>query len=574
MGIQSTGFQSAGQRTEHLIPGVFSRSNFVREVGGGVTANRGVLIGESRGGKPNTLLFFSSPSGARDTLVSGPLLDSVLAAFSPGNDITPQYVGAMRVNPGTQSQRQLLATATPMILVKSAFYGLFANQLKMKLETGTTGKKFTMSWKGSEYVTDNIIRASFQILYTGAGSAAVINITKTGITTTCTGATGDNLAIDFASYSTIQDLVDFINDTGKYTCVLKSTDGKQLSTQLDSVTSADIKTGAVIMYSNVQALIDALAASPFIGSATFIDAATTRTIPTVDSGYIYFTGGTHGAITASEYSATLTALEGEDVSIIGTSATDEAIHILIKNHCVLMSSTNGRKERTFIVGGPTGETVAQATARAVNLNSKYGTLAYPGYVHYDNDDSSKLKTYSPAMYAAKLLGMETILAINEPWTNKSVDVLAWEKNLTTSELETLIRAGVTAGGKSQDGRLVTIRALTTYQGSELQLCERSMVREDLYMARDIREALSAGIGSANGMSDSSITTVFKVKASQWLAAGLVVDGGSGAVWGISISRVGDATYIEYHTYLTAPTNFLFATANQHVYSGSTSTISV
>lgn len=575
MGVQSTGFQSAGQRTEHLIPGAFSRSNFVRDAGGGASANRAVLIGESRGGTPNVLTFYASPSEARDALVSGPLLDSVLAAFSPGNDLIPQRIGAMRVNPGLQASRTLLNSATPMLLVKSAFYGLFANQLKMKLEAGTTGRKITIGWKGLEYVTDNIIRSSIQVQYVGSAASATLTVTKAKITTACASTAADDLDISFSTYSTLQDLVDYINDHEKYTCVLVGPSGSQPSTQLDSMSATDVKTNPLTLTSNLQALIDVLNASPFIDTASFITDAATRALPTNDSGYIYFSGGTHGAITASEYAATLTALEAEDVSIIGTSSTEEAIHVLIKNHCVLMSSTNGRKERTCVVGGPTGESVAQAAARSVVLNSKYATVAYPGYTHYDNDDASKTKLYSPAMYAAKLVGMESVLAINEPWTNKSVDVLAWEAALTTGQIETLILAGVTVGGKSQDGRLATIRALTTYQGTELQLCERSMVREDLYMAKDLRNALAGGIGSVNGLSDGTIRTTFAIKVAKWLAEGLIVKGSSGlAAWGLVIQRIGDAAYLEYHTYLTAPTNFMFVTANQHVYSGSVTAVTV
>jgi len=575
MGINSVPFQSAGQRTEHLIPGVFSRSAYIREVGGGAPANRAVLIGEAKGGEPNVLYFFTSPSEAREVLAGGPLLESVLAAFDPGNDLVPQRIGAMRTNPGTQAQRQLSASSTAVILAKSAIYGLHANQLKMKLEAGTASgsKKITVDWKGSQIVKDNIVRPSFQIQYTGSGSAAVMSITKTQITTTVTGATGDNLSVAFSSFATIDDVVNYINDTGKYSCVVKTTDGRQLSTHLDSATDVAIKASAVIAYSNLQAIIDTLNSIAFIGSAAFIDAAGARTVPDNDTAFIYFSGGTHGSSTVTEYTATLTALEALDVSIIGTSSTDAAVHALIKAHCVFMSSTVNRRERTFVVGGAAGETVAQAIERAQSLNSKYGSLAYPGCIGYDFDDPSKTKTFAPSIYAAKLLGMEAAMAVNEPWTNKAVSVLGWEKNLTMTEVESLISAGVAVGGRSQDNRLVTVRAMTTYQGSDLQLCERSMVREDLYMGRDLREALSGGIGSVNALSDSSILATLGIKSSQWLAQGLIVKGDKpSGVWGATIRRSGDAVYLEYHSYLAAPTNFVFATANQHVYSSSLTSI--
>lgn len=577
MGVDSVPFQSAGQRTEHYIPGAYSRTNYVKSAGGGVSANRAVFIGESKGGKPNTLYWFYSPSEAIDTLRSGPLLEAVLCAFSPGGDLVPQMVGAMRTNPGTQSSRTLKASTTDVILVKAWDWGLHTNQLKMKLEAGTAAgsKKVTLSFLGSESAIDNIVRPSIEIQYVGAGSAATMSISKTALTTTVTGA-DDSLNVDFASFPTIEDLVNYINDHSAYTCVAKTGDLTQKSAHLDGVTGQAIKATSYVAYSNLQAIIEAIAKNPYAYSAAFVDAAPTRVVPDVDTDWVYFSGGSHGACTVTEYTASLSALENEDVQIIGSSATDEAVHILIRNHCINMSSVEGRKERMFLVGGAAGETVDQAIARAKNLATDTGSLAYPGFVHYDFSDYSVKKTYSPAMYAAKLIGQEVALAINEPMTNKSVDILSWEADLKKGDLVKLIQAGVTAGGKSQDNRLATIRSLTTYQGNELQRCERSMRRESNYMSRDLREAISKSVGSAgDDSSGGTEEAIFWTKVKAWHGEGLIVKADDGSLaWGLVIRRSGSATYIEYHTYLTAPKNFFFITANQHVYEGSTESVSV
>jgi hypothetical protein len=263
-------------------------------------------------------------------------------------------------------------------------------------------------------------------------------------------------------------------------------------------------------------------------------------------------------------------LENEDMQIIGTPSTDESVHILIRNHCIAMCSVEGRKERMFTVGGALGESVDQAVARAKNLGTKYGSLAYPGIYAYDPLDMSKKKFSSPAMYAAKLIGQEAALALNEPSTNKSVDILAWEKDLRRGDLVTLIKAGVTAGGKSQDNRLATIRSLTTHQGDELQCCERSMMREALYMARDLRNAYLGGIGKPGvDGAGGDAASIFWTKVNSWHRQGLIVRSDDGSLaWGLVIRRGGSATFIEYHTYLVAPNNFFFITANQHVYEGS------
>ncbi len=578
MGVDSVAFQSAGQRTEHLIPGAYSRNNYVRSAGGGVSANRAVLIGESKGGKPNTLYWFYTSSEAIEVLRGGPLLEAVLCAFAPGNDLTPQAIGAMRINPGTQASRILKQGVTELVTVKAWDYGLHTNQLKMKLEAGSlaNSKKLTFSFMGSESVLDNIIRPSLEIQYVGTGSAAVLAITKAGLTTTITGTPADNLAIDFAAFQTIEDVVNYINDRPAYTCVLKTGVPTELSIHLDGVAGQAIKATTYVASSNLQAIIDALGKIPYVASAAFVDATATRTVPDNDAVWAYFGGGTHGACTVTEYTATLLALESEEVNIIGSSATDEAVHILIRNHCIAMSSVEGRKERTFLVGGAAGETVDAVITRAKNLATDTGSLAYPGFYHYDVLDYSKKKTYSPAMYAAKLIGQEVSLAINEPMTNKSVDILSWEIDLKKGDLVKLIQGGVTAGAKSQDNRLATIRSLTTHQGNELQRCERSMKRESNYMARDLRETISKSVGTAG--SDSAGGTeeaIFWSKVAAWSRDGLIIRTPDGKLaWGFSLRRNGSATYIEYNVYLTAPKNFFFITANLHVYDGSAESVSV
>ena len=85
MGISKAVFESAGKRTEHLIPGVYSRSNNVSS-SGTVSAGNVVILGHSTGGKPNSLLSFSTLAEAKNSLVSGELLNGVAHAFSPSSD--------------------------------------------------------------------------------------------------------------------------------------------------------------------------------------------------------------------------------------------------------------------------------------------------------------------------------------------------------------------------------------------------------------------------------------------------------------------------------------------------------
>ena len=87
MGVSAAIFQSAGKRSEHYVPGAYSRSAAVGGAGDGVSANNGVVLGRSRGGQPNKLLVFSTQQEAEETLVDGDLLKAVAHAFNP----SPEY---------------------------------------------------------------------------------------------------------------------------------------------------------------------------------------------------------------------------------------------------------------------------------------------------------------------------------------------------------------------------------------------------------------------------------------------------------------------------------------------------
>ncbi len=102
------------------------------------------IVGKSEGGKPFSALRFGSAAQARDVLRSGESLKAIEKAFDPSSQTTgPSEIVFIRVNPATQSSLTLLdASAGNSIDLVSEGYGLFANGVKVKIETGTTsGKK-------------------------------------------------------------------------------------------------------------------------------------------------------------------------------------------------------------------------------------------------------------------------------------------------------------------------------------------------------------------------------------------------------------------------------------------------
>jgi hypothetical protein len=231
-----------------------------------------------------------------------------------------------------------------------------------------------------------------------------------------------------------------------------------------------------------------------------------------------------------------------------------------------MSSTVNRKERTWILGGAKGEALADALANAKSLNSKYGSYVYPS-ANVNSPLTGEAEDVAASYVACMLLGMEAAVAVNEPLTWKNLSVNKFLVKLKIPEMEKLIKGGVLCCGTTDDNRLAVIRAMTTYQGgSQLQLVERSMVREDLYMNRDIRNRLSVNVGRPGLDKGAAAVEILQNTARMWKTDGLIVPNDKGEnVWGIVLRKSGDKTYIEFNRNLTTPQNFFFVTAYNYIY---------
>jgi hypothetical protein len=592
MGISPAIFESAGKRTEHLIPGAYSRSASVPAGGGGVSAGNGVILGHSTGGKPLHIYTFNTLSEAIEALTAGELLEAVGYAFSPNGDYTPQSVRAVRVNTGTQATLTLKSGQDPVMVLRSWDYGTHMNQLKFLLTADADGKpKATLSYRGNEEVIENIYTESIGIRLSDESDdmVAIININSAGLELSrrIPGAENepdsfsDVQTFTFADFPTIGELIDKLNDTGLVSAVMLGTDGNAPSYELDLRIGGQISGLPANEYakftSTYYALFHALEQSVMVGAGnvskpnsadnTMPDINNTNPVP------LYFTGGTEGESNIEKWQEALAVIEGEDIQCIATPSTEFAVHALISNHCTAMNSVTNRKERTAFLGGRIGEPIDEALGYAKLLNSKFVSYCYPS-IRAASPISGAIAHVPASYFACKLLGMEMGAPVNTPLTWKDVNVLDFGKHLKNSDLEALIKGGVLAGGVSDDGRLVVIRAMTTYQGNLLQLCERSMVREDLYMNRDLRLRFQGAIGQPSlEPSGASDLATLNLAAQDWATQGLINKNESGKnVWGITISYSGDQVRISFNRNLTPPKNFFFLTANNFVYTSSSALV--
>ncbi|MDR1219691.1 MAG: phage tail sheath subtilisin-like domain-containing protein [Treponema sp.] len=496
MGVGPAVFSSAGQRTEHYVPGAYSRSAAIGGRGG-ISAGNGVILGKSSMGAAGVLNEFASPREAQEILGDGELLKAIALDFNPSPDYTPQKIYAMVVNGNTQAGRQMKSGANVILNLKSAMYGVPANQLKMQVLAGTDvgTKKVVCVFKGDDdtkEIIDNIGKESISLLYTGSGSAAAVTIDNDKLAVSVADAE-DSVDILFEDFPTIEQVVARLNDTGVFAAIQLETESNAPANQLDAVTSQDVKTAAKILRSDLYALISALKSSYYVGKENVEkEDGAANIMPDVDADFVYFTGAAAGTYTVADWNEALGKLETEDVQIVSSPSTDHAVHALISNHCTLMSGTVNRKERAWILGGAKGEAMADALANAKSLNSKYGSYVHPA-ANVNSPLTGESEDVAASYVACMLLGVEAAVAVNEPLTWKNLSVNKFLVKLKIPEMEKLIKGGVLCCGTTDDNRLAVIRAMTAYQGgSQLQLVERSMVREDLYMNRDLRNRFSVG----------------------------------------------------------------------------------
>lgn len=563
MGVSAAKFNSAGQSSSHYIPGAYSRRD-TTGAGTGVSSGNLCIIGSSMGGKPLTLHAVSDKAEAKALLVSGALLEAIAQAFSGSNTFVPQQVFCVRVNNGTQSQRILKNGSSTILTLKSADYGSHMNQLKMWLKAGTTGKKVLVNFKGSEIEVDNIAKKSFSILYTGSGGSAVCTISATGLTLT-TDIAADNFTATWEECETLEELVAKINDTGVYSATLIDASPKTPTSQLDHVSNVSILTTAATFNSDLQALIDALEGIQYIGEGNVTLEGTSRLVPENDSNYVYFSGASAGTATSTDFENALLLLEKEDIQIIATPETDSDIHSLIVDHCVSMSTVSKKKERTCWLGTAKGTSIDAALTIAKTFNSELVSLVSTSAMA-NNPLTGKSEEITPALLACKCAGIESAIGVSNSLTNKTIKVSSFGTKYKESELNKMIAGGLVTFGENDDGELVCIRCITTYQGDSLILNERSMIRSVLYMDRDLRKAFNRRIGSNDEPSESSIIQTLKNKSKEWYADSLITKNGANLYENAKVRFDGDKIYLTFDRYIRAPNNFVFITATNKVYS--------
>ena len=444
------------------------------------------ILGSSTGGKPATPLVFGSAQEARAVVMPGMSLRAIERAFDPSAQTKgPASVVFVRVNSAVQAALALHdSISAPVINLLSTDYGLYTNNIRVKIEAGSVkGKKLTTQLGAAYNTADNVYRDCMSVAYSGAEATATVAV----IPSTVTLAYGaQTVVIDLSLFPTVSALVDRINAvTGFTATVIDGNDSKPTLNGMDTLSAASVKVDAVTLTGNLQAVVDWFnGAGDNLITAT--RASAVGTLP-ANIPFTYLAGGSNGTTTTLEWQAAFDALQAVDVQWITPVSADPAVHAMADTHCNYMSNI-ARLERRANVGGDTGVTDAQAIAAAKALNSDRTSYTHLG--SYGYDDAGVLTLFPAFITAAQISGAFAGVNPGTAMTNKALKIQGIERKLRNPvDTDALINGGVLCVENTPHGYKVVKSISSWLINNNYNRVEISCGVACDFVSRNVRQAL-------------------------------------------------------------------------------------
>jgi hypothetical protein len=414
------------------------------------------VIGSCVSGQPLVPQLFTSPGQLKDALGSGPAYDAARVCFTPttqiveGNSVRPQIVYVVRADNATQSVRTLLdSNADNTLVFTSEDYGAQTNSISIQITAGAfpvltspvvapTGiNPVTIviqdSFNNTVETYSNIgLGVLFGIQYTGTGTPAELAVSATALTTTITGGPGgEDLNVPFATYSNIQQVVDYINSLGlPYTITNVAPNASTFqAVNLDYFTNFDVLTAAVGLYAVTTEILSTI--NPVSGTVQVaLSSPTSHRPPTAITNPVNFSGGsTTNQSSFNNIQAALSALTDTRINFLcGTMDADPTLTSVDAGSlfAAFVQNMQGKNECRAHLGLSPNITLAVAKAYAAQLNAAMVNLWFQGPIL--PNDQGVTTTYSPWMQAALATGMQAGMPIGASFVQKSFNVLGYVYN--------------------------------------------------------------------------------------------------------------------------------------------------
>lgn len=511
---------------ELFQPGSYAKRVYRGAIGGnGIAGNVFFILGASTRGIPHdakdfdgtTLLplaerinYFTRRNEVYPKLKSGELYETMDESFHPSSQegyTPPPIIYAVDPTQKTRSTSTMVKTATTIIDLYSRVWGVDANKISKKLTAGTTtGKKLEFKFEDLTWAVDNLTKELFTIQYTGNATTAVMSISATQLTTTLAGDQTDgsvNLTIDFTQYTTIEELVGYINAQTGYTASLTG-DAAFINSKLDVVTAQAIKASAYTVKAIVEAIITWINNTLFDTVFAQLHTGSTRQVPDNDTAFVYFTGGTYTAPTNSTWAATFSMMESVDCNLMTICSDDSTVISYFETHLEYMSGIEGRSEREGSCGAGLSLSKSDIQTKAKSINNDL--ITYIGTRAKRIDADGITRTKAGYQSAAKIFSMMAGNGVNFPVTMKELDWDGLYDSYTSTEKDDMIKARVTIIATNKNGGHEIVRALTTYQGDDAIRQSPVAMRISLFVTKDSRTQIQNFMKTLTTTFDASIIT--------------------------------------------------------------------
>ena len=535
------------------------------------------LVGPCTKGQPNTALSFSGPTQAAAALGTGDLVDAIVRAFNPSQDVQgPATIIAIRVNPALQSSLSLVdVSAAPVVNLTSTDYGALTNGLMASVASGSVqGKMLSVGIAGgAQYVQDNVYQSAFTIQYSGGQTTATMSVSNSTVTLSAPAGT-PVATIALSAFPTVAQLVANINTVAGFAAsVISGSANSPALNGLDTVTNQDVKTAPYTATATLQAIVNWFngGGQPLV---TATRPASVGTLP-ANLGNTFLTGGTDGSTTNTQWSNAFTVLQGVDCQWVTPVSGSASIIAMAEAHVIYMSTT-GRKERRAVCGMALSTSDATAIAESAIIGSDRVGLVHIG--GYDFNAAGVLTLYAPYIVAAMVAGGFAGSSPGTPMTNKRLNLQGLERViLSPTGTDPLIQGGVIPVTQTATGIRVVQSISTWLTDTKFDKVELSCGAALDYVARQVRSALSPLKGQEAtpglvGLALSIVDTTLRLLAVPAPnGPGVIVgDANSPAYSGIQVNLNGDITACQFQCSPVIPNNYVLATIYAVPYQGSAS----
>ena len=386
------------------------------------------------------------------------------------------------------------------------------------------------------------------------GTTASVNVSSTSLTFTVAGGPGANFSVSTSQFSTVGDLVAYINtqpgfaataanniqalpltytpnNTTTAFCVLDA----GTYTLCSSVTSTEYP-GQIKM--NAYDFNQALAASAYL---SFTPAANFAGLAEL-FGPVFLSGGSQGATSGADivtaldsfasqpinfvvplFSQDATTDAAQGVTAIGSTYTIDAINAAVKAHCIAMSTPQNQRNRVGVVSKRA--TFTNAKLAAESMASSRISFAFQDSKNLNS--LGNIVQYQPWMLAVIAAGMQAV-GEEEPITGKapnvasvldyygSADFNPSDPALVTEALE----AGLLVVQPTTSGGLRWVSDATTYSATSdlIPNSLSSMYLGDLIALDLISSGTSFVVGRPTAiMTQPKVVSFLQQKFSQYLS---------------------------------------------------------